>query len=162
MCRVVTDYPEAERGAFVSHSCDADLLVRAPAAEDAAEVAEVAEALDRFVSWFAPDGDASEESRDRLLYELGEASIPALEDLLWRLKYAPEEPFPPPELSSRSSRAAERPRIDWSNELEMIVHRMKKVAITKRQLDEAAASARPILLDKLERLKNDPLEPIED
>ena len=55
-----------------------------------------------------------------------------------------------------------KPSIDWGNELEMVLHRMKKFAITARQLASVPPSARPILADKLARLKKDPLVPLEE
>ncbi len=157
MCGVATDYPLAKRDRFVRHTCDADLLVRER------EPSREHEALDLFMR-AAGGGPTSDEervaARDHLLYEQGEGAIPGLEDLLYRLKYS-SEPFPPEEIASRRHPSCDRPSIDYSNELEMYLHRMKKFAITRRLVDEAPATARPILLDKLERLKQEPLEPIE-
>jgi hypothetical protein len=159
MCRVETDYARERRGEFVFHSCDSDLLV-APVDVQAAQPA-----LDLFVRAFArgpvpPDERA--QARDRLLYDLGEAWIPALEDVLWRMKYAPKEPWPFPEIASRLRAPDDQPRIDWSNELEMFLHRAKKFAITRRQIEAVPESARGILREKLERLKTAPLVPLEE
>lgn len=159
MCKVHTTYPEAQRNSFVFHTCDADLLVRER------DAASEGEALDLLVAAVAegPRGETERiAARDRLLYELGEGPIPGLEDLLYRIKYEPGEPFPFAEIAQRAGAQAKPQRIDWGNELEMFLHRMKKFAITKRQLDSVAESARPILRDKLERLKKDPLVPLEE
>ena len=157
MCKVVKDYPDRFRGEFVLCSCDADLLV-AEMEEGAADGA-----LDLFARAFGPEG--SEEEREaylqELLYETEERVIPPLEDLLYRLKYE-RASFPPPELASRLSAEDRRPAIDVSNDLEMAIHRMKKYAITKRQHAIAAPAVRPILEDKLARLRTEPLEPIEE
>lgn len=159
MCRVETDYPLAQRGEFVFHTCDSDVLV------DRIDPAATAAALDLFVRAFATssqDEAARVQARDRLLYELGEGPIAGLEDVLWRMKYAPREPWPFPEFAARFAQADAHPRIDWSNELEMYLHRMKKFAITRRQLDKVADGARGILREKLERLKTAPLVPLEE
>ena len=161
MCGRIADYPTSEHDKFLLHSCDADVLVRGRE-----EATGVDAALDLFVSAFAKGGELDEAgreaARDRLLYESGEGSIPALEDLLFRMKYVPRESWPFPELAARCGPEDDQLRIDWSNELEMYLHRMKKYAITARQLEATPESARPILRDKLERLKTEPLEPIED
>jgi len=163
MCSVVTWFPAAKAGAFVKHSCDCDILVAER--DEASE----AEALDLFVKAFGagppaplPMNDESAAARDRLLYDLGEAPVPGLEDLLYRLKYETAEAFPPPEIASRTDNGNEIPRIDWSNFLEMSLHRMKKFAITRRMLELAEDSVKPILRDKLERLKTEELKPIEE
>jgi len=158
MCSVVERFPEETRDTFILHTCDSDLLIRArePDAEG--------RALDLFV--VASRVGASEEERSAAVAGLfgvvGEGPIPGLEDLLWRLKYASGESWPPPELASRFGGSAPPQRIDVSNELEMILHRMKKIAVTRRECERAAEAVRPILEDKLARLMTDPLEPIED
>lgn len=160
MCKRATDYPEAQRGEFVFHSCDADLLV--------AEIDPTAHAaaLDLFVLAYEHGPPQTEEriaARDRLLYESSEAAIPGLEDLLYRLKYELAEPWPFPEIASRVADLKAIPlRIDFGNELEMYLHRMKKFAITKRQIERVPESARGILRDKLERLKTAELVPLEE
>lgn len=158
MCGRNGPEPAPDAGRFIRHECGADLLLRArdPAAEPAA--------LDLFVRAAGRSSAPAAEregARDRLLYQLGEGPIPGLEDLLFRLKYG-HEPFPPPEIAVRKDPADDQPALDWSNELEMFLHRMKKYAITRRLVAEAPESVRPILQDKLERLQTEPLEPIED
>jgi hypothetical protein len=159
MCRVETDYPLAQRGQFVFHSCDSDVFVERD------DPTATAAALDLFVRAFASGALGEAErvaARDRLLYELGEAPIAGLEDVLWRMKYAPRETWPFPEFATRFATPDAHPRIDWSNELEMYLHRMKKYAITKRQLAAVGPDAQGILRDKLERLKTAPLVPLEE
>lgn len=159
MCRVVTAYPLERRGEFVFHSCDADLLIEEPdpAVADAA--------LDLFATAVCRGPQSESErvaARDRLLYDLGEAPIPLLEDLLYRIKYELREPWPFPEIARRQRQQDDHPRIDFGNELEMFLHRMKKYAITRRQIAKVGPSARPILEAKLARLKTDPLVPLEE
>lgn len=160
MCKVHTTYPESQRGEFVFHTCDADLLVATP------DPAATSAALDLFVRAYesGPPKDAARlADRDRLLYECGEAQIPGLEDLLYRIKYELAEPWPFGEIASRATPGKSLPlRIDWGNDLEMLLHRMKKYAITKRQIARVAPSARAILEDKLTRLKSEPLVPLEE
>lgn len=159
MCRVETDYPLTQRGQFVFHSCDSDVFV------ERIDPAATAAGVDLFVRAFAtgPLDEAQRvAARDRLLYELGEAPIAGLEDVLWRMKYAPRERWPFSEFATRFTQPDAHPRIDWSNELEMYLHRMKKYAITGRQLAAVGADARGILRDKLERLKTAPLVPLEE
>jgi hypothetical protein len=160
MCKVATDYGPASHGEFVIHSCDSDLLVarRDPELDR--------EALTLLVAAYRAGTPRTEDAiaaRDRLLYELGEGKIPGLEDLLYRIKYEPREAWPFAELRPLIGDGGSAPlRIDWGNELEMYLHRMKKYAITRRQIERVAESARPILRDKLERLKTDPLVPLEE
>lgn len=160
MCKVNTDYPPSQRDQFVFHTCDADLLVR----ERDAAADELA--LDLLVCAYEqgpPTDPARVAARERLLYEAGEGPIPGLEELLYRIKYEPREAWPFAEIAARIA-AGQRipPRIDWGNELEMYLHRMKKYAITQRQIAAVAESARPILREKLLRLKTDPLVPLEE
>lgn len=160
MCKVHARFPESERGRFVFHTCDADLLVAEPNPNATAA------ALDLFVPAYERGPPTTPELvalRDRLLYESGEAPIPGLEDLLYRIKYQLSEAWPFPEIASRATAARSLPpRIDWGNELEMVLHRMKKYAITRRQLESGAPSARPILEEKLARLRLEPLVPLEE
>lgn len=160
MCKTHARFPEARRGEFVFHTCDADLLVAEP------EPAATAAALDLFVPAYeggTPNTPELVALRDRLLYETGEAPIPGLEDLLHRIKYELSEPWPFPEIASRATPGKPLPpRIDWGNELEMALHRMKKYAITRRQLAAVPPSARPILEEKLARLRLEPLVPLEE
>ncbi len=160
MCKVHTTYPLTQRNEFVVHSCDADILVRER--DESADEA----ALDHFVKAYEkgpPESDDLVALRDRLLYETGEGAIPGLEDLLYRIKYELGEPWPFSEISRRVADVKAIPlRIDWGNELEMVLHRMKKFAITQRQFTSVAPSARPILADKLARLKKEPLVPLEE
>lgn len=160
MCKRTTDYPEKQRGEFVFHSCDADLLIA-----DIDATAHAA-ALDLFVHAYEHGPPTTAErvaARDRLLYETGEAAIPGLEDLLFRLKYELSEPWPFPEIASRVADSKSIPlRIDFGNELEMYLHRMKKFAITQRQIERVPESARAILREKLERLKTAELVPLEE
>lgn len=158
MCSRVEHFPFDQEDRFPTHSCDSPILVRAPDPEADAK------ALRLLVRSFArgPETDEGRDAaRNALMYESGEGPIPGFEDLLYRLKYQPKEPFPPPELAAIIPAEDDQPRIDWSNELEMILHRMKAYALTHRAWVSAPNSTKPILKDKLERLKTDPLEPIE-
>jgi hypothetical protein len=160
MCKVHATFDESKRGQFVYHTCDADLLVGEP------DAVAMKQALDLFVFAYEHGPPTAAEriaARDRLLYGIGEGAIPGLEDLLYRIKYELSEQWPFPEIASRVKETSKSPvRIDWANELEMYLHRMKKYAITQRQIAAVAPSARGILEQKLERLKSDPLVPLEE
>lgn len=159
MCSRVEYFPLDQDDQFPIHSCDTPILIRAADADADKK------AIQLFVTSFAKgpqDDSAREAARNELMYESGEGPIPGLEDLLYRLKYQPKEAFPPPDMSSVIPADDDQPRIDWSNELEMILHRMKHYAVTRRMWESSPEGTKPILVDKLKRLREEPLEPIED